>query len=1145
MRKLHSLSKVALASTMLLTAGTGLTLAIDRNNEDEVVKIDARMSRYDCRPNEVLVKFKPSSAVKMRANKAGKYASAGVSGVDAVMQKLGADRVEQLMPLTGKDLSRKMSKSYSGVPVLNADLSKLYRITFDAKKVQSVHEAVEMLRALDEVEFAEPNYLVYSTGTEANGNGNGNGNGNNKSDQWESEPLYSEQWGIQEVNLHHLWKQTPITTDRPIIGIIDTGVDIEHPDLADNIWTNPSENNGAEDSDDDSNGFIDDLHGWDFVNNTGRIGDWNGHGTHCAGTAAGVGGNGKGVAGANPDALIMPVTVLQSDGVGDLATLIKGIDYAVANGADVISMSLGTYAESIALEQSLAKAYQKAVLVAAAGNDGICIYPHPCPPPNGQLGSPSFPAAYTFVLGVQASGKNGMTLWSNYDCDGPIYTNPQYFGEEKLYNYELMAPGQTIISTFINGQYKKLNGTSMATPLVAGAISRLITCKDYSDKEILFGDLIHSTTKNGNVDFFAAYSITDEDRQPTLHHVTNLLDDAEGGDGDNRPDAGETIRLYPTLRNDWGNAMNIRITLEIGENEDETLIEFIENGVSFGNDLSSYAKGKSVNPIVFKLRDDVADGRHIKLRLRATCDNISEEMVQDFVITAENGVEIGGMIDKDLTLYPNVHYIVTKPLAVPDGVKLTILPGTIIKFKSRTGLSISDNAILDCVGEPGNMITFTMADESSTREKLHGYPEVQFKYCVFNKLALDLFTFENCIHNDVRFNEYRPAYTAYCSNLQCSEIEIIIRSIVSADQVRPYEFNNIANNRGFIDLSLCTKSTFNILPYKQGNVYVVGNYDMDHPSVYTIDSCYLSTSREDIARERILDMENPFYPNGFGKVDLSNMLTAPHPEAHGIVWKVVVNGYDAQDEYELLPPLGVGKHKFEVYFNRPMNKEKAPMIAMGVRPPYTQTAIAEEGAWNDEGTIYTAYLTLDGKSNCDGVNRIYVAEAEDDEFFEIPYENYRFNVNVQSAGAMSEGFMAEAGLGKVNLTWENPEENFDDMLGYNLYRYSIKDEAVTDTIRINKTLLEPEETDYTDFDVVPGETYCYYYKVLRTSMTENSPSKTVAATPLTAAKGDANGSMSVDVADVVTEVAYMTNQNPQPFIFEAADVNADLAVTER
>ncbi len=320
-------------------------------------------------------------------------------------------------------------------------------------------------------------------------------------------------------------------------------------------------------------------------------------------------------------------------------------------------------------------------------------------------------------------------------------------------------------------------------------------------------------------------------------------------------------------------------------------------------------------------------------------------------------------------------------------------------------------------------------------------------------------------------------------------------------------------------------------------------YNSSTPNLLTFEEPnYYGTGREDIARQRIRDIENPFHPIGFGKVDLSNMLKAPHPEAHGVVWKVVVNGYDAQDEYELLPPLGVGRHKFEVYFNRPMNKGKVPMIAMGVRPPYTQTAISEEGEWNDEGTVYTAYLTIDGHEAIDGVNRIYVAEAEDDEYFEIPYENYRFNVNVQSAGAMSEGFMAEAGLGKVNLTWENPEENFDDMLGYNLYRYSLNGEAASDTIRINNTLLMPEETTYTDFDVVPGETYCYYYKVLRTSMTENSPSKIVAATPLTAAKGDANGSMSVDVADVVTEVAYMTNQNPQPFIFEAADVNVDLSI---
>lgn len=270
------------------------------------------------------------------------------------------------------------------------------------------------------------------------------------------------------------------------------------------------------------------------------------------------------------------------------------------------------------------------------------------------------------------------------------------------------------------------------------------------------------------------------------------------------------------------------------------------------------------------------------------------------------------------------------------------------------------------------------------------------------------------------------------------------------------------------------------------------------------------------------------------------MLTKPVAEAHGIVWKVVVNGYDAQDEYEQMPPLGVGEHEVKVYFNRPMNKAVEPMIAMGVRPPYTQTSIGG-GSWNEAGDIYTAKLTIMGRDNIDGVNTIYVSGAEDNEFFPIPVENRRFRVNVQSAGSMSNGFEATAGLGKVDLTWESPEEHVNDLLGYNLYRYTVDDtRAVSDTVRINPALLDKEE--FTDYDVVPGTTYCYYYKVMTTALSENSPSKVVAVTPLTAAKGDANGSMDVDVSDIVTEVAYMLGQNPQPFIFDAADVNADTEI---
>ncbi|MBO7240498.1 MAG: T9SS type A sorting domain-containing protein, partial [Bacteroidaceae bacterium] len=147
--------------------------------------------------------------------------------------------------------------------------------------------------------------------------------------------------------------------------------------------------------------------------------------------------------------------------------------------------------------------------------------------------------------------------------------------------------------------------------------------------------------------------------------------------------------------------------------------------------------------------------------------------------------------------------------------------------------------------------------------------------------------------------------------------------------------------------------------------------------------------------------------------------------------------------------------------------------------------------------------------------------------------------------------------GKVTLTWETDEEDFEALLGYNIYRYTDRLESTYtnedkngnwvgghweikgDTVIVNESVLESSEVKFTDYNVVPGTTYYYVIKQLTTSLNSHALSNAVAVTPLTAQKGDANGSMSVDVADVVTEVAYMSYQNPQPFIFEAADVNSD------
>ena len=363
-----------LFSIVLLMACSITLVAQSSNNQDEVVKIE-KWNQRAYREGEVIVKFKADGAVQMRKNAKGKFQTACISQIDALFAELGVEEVEELMPQVGARKAPRRMRAYNGAEVQDHDLSKLYLIHFseqvaapmsNAGEMRTVHQVVEQLQALEEVEFAEPNYIVYALSTDISGNVIG--------DKYDKEPLYSQQWGPAAINLPALWNMPKISTKRPVIAIIDTGVDTEHPDLKDNLWVNEAEKNGVAGKDDDGNGIVDDIHGYDFVNKTGSMADFNGHGTHCAGIAAAVGNNGIGITGANPDALIMPITVMQSDGTGDVATIIKGIDYAAANGADVISMSLGGYSYSIAEEQALGKAYATAILVAAAGNDSRNIY---------------------------------------------------------------------------------------------------------------------------------------------------------------------------------------------------------------------------------------------------------------------------------------------------------------------------------------------------------------------------------------------------------------------------------------------------------------------------------------------------------------------------------------------------------------------------------------------------------------------------------------------------------------------------------------------------------------------------------------------------------------------------------------------------
>lgn len=260
---------------------------------------------------------------------------------------------------------------------------------------------------------------------------------------------YSSLWGMPIINAPAAWDITTGSSS-VVVAVIDTGIDYTHPDLADNIATNSGEipGNGV---DDDNNGFTDDYYGYDFINGDSNPIDDHFHGTHCAGTIGAKGDNSRGVAGVAWSVKLLPVKVLDSYGSGSLASVAAGMNYAVKRGVKIMSMSLGTSSYSSTLENALIAAKNAGVLVvAAAGNDGhnSDVYPH-------------YPSASTQpnVLSIAASNSTDTLA---------------YFSNWGRVSVDLAAPGQSILSTYLGGQYAYASGTSMATPHVAGMAAMLL-----------------------------------------------------------------------------------------------------------------------------------------------------------------------------------------------------------------------------------------------------------------------------------------------------------------------------------------------------------------------------------------------------------------------------------------------------------------------------------------------------------------------------------------------------------------------------------------------------------------------------------------------------------------------------------------------
>lgn len=1276
------------------------TAQVSNDNEYGVYQVDASQTVQAFVPGQVLVKFKDSQPVSVQRLR-GVYKSTSSLGVTNVLAKYGVSSMEKLLPaeVAKPQSALRKVRGFRGETVEENNLDQIYHLKFASEAPDSVLMLVEELKTLDEVEYAEPNYYYYATGTPAattmavpawlpkpaddepaadEGVICANPTQN---------PFYSQQWGIKALNIDQLWSKPIVNSKRPVIAILDTGVDITHPDLKDNIWNNPLETEGEAGYDDDGNGFVDDAHGWDFVYNYHEMDDNNSHGTHVAGIAAAA-DNAIGIVGANPKALIMPVKVLDDDGRGTLADVVKGINYAAQNGADIINLSLGSRSISTAMVEALENAYITSTIVASAGNDWSPIYDK-----NHGL---NYPAAYYCVIGVQATSDAAGTMagFSNYDPDGPVFSRcdisldlNRVKDPTVVYgiNYEVKAPGANILSSVPGGNYVAYNGTSMASPLVAGAISALKMVKADVTNDALMTDLAHM-----DCDFARVYG--DEARVPEIFLAGMTIDDALEGNKspDGEADAGETLNIYPTLLNGWGNSGAISMHLEV-DAEKAPFITIDNPDVDFGYSISAFSHLRSKNPFVVHVSEDVGDNAQVKFVLSCTDENHNKSF--EYYMDVKNMSKIGGLIDKDTVLTADVAWHVTQNIGIMKGVTMTIEPGARLEFDEGMGLSSFGKLVAKGTPEKPIIMTgynnakwggvfshdsedyttytgiyrnedwtkFTLRYTDETPIKIPSYDSTGQNWYYPDEEDLspsNFFRLDDYIMKAVGTRDFTDkqnlltdsefltpivlqmmadfdAYEAECatkyatepgeghSNYFCnikrfdSEYQIYAnpRDTISYCKMSGYSSSysiqpvmkdcEISESGGYALLMTLINSNVlnsNLKQFHSANILssnFINNWDnitmgvneyhkySDLKNCNYFNNCaifdeaendkrymlainsstpvldhsdypsYLGSSREDLIRPYLYEIGNA--PGTFGKIDLSNMPSQPYAEPHGILWKVVVNGKDCQDEFEELDALGVGTHQVQLYFNRPMNKEKAPQVTYGVRRPYAQHKL-EGGTWNEEGTIYTLDMKLTGRESTDGLNRFFVSGAEDNEYFTCPDESTRFNVLIQSAGSLATGFAAEPKMGRVDLKWNNENNDFSDAMGFNVYRYGEaymhhydayedeegwhpeRDVMEADTIRLNKEILHIESTDFTDYDVTPGKTYWYYYKVLSTDLQEYDISNVVAATPLTSTKGDANGSGDVDVADVITTVNYAAGMSPKPFIYEAADMNEDSSI---
>ena len=660
---------------------------------------DERRNReYPCPPGgcefqkgQVLVKL--ATEVRLRGlNLNGTWTED--AALNEALQTQGVLRLEPIFPNARAPKPGEFVVSPQGERLPKPDLTRWYRAALSDEKAD-VYAIVQALSEAAGVAWAEPDYLrqpaegpeskVPHPGTSAPpllGT--------------PTDPLYDQQWHLPATNVPQAWQWLEDNGYAPggsrdiVVAVIDTGVDYAHPDLSANMWVNAAEFSGSPGVDDDGNGYVDDIYGADTVYPDGDPQDDHGHGTHVAGIIAAQANNAEGGVGVAYNVQLMALKAAQYSGVLASSDIAEAIYYAVEKGADVINMSFGGYARSQVEEDALAVAFGQAVLVAAAGNDGKVNLP--CP-----FGRDMYPAAYNWVLGVMASTSSGSRAgFSNYDCT-----------PHDSHEYELMAPGVDVWSTLPVENYAAWDGTSMATPIVSG-IAALLRTK-WSDKDVYSSRFIMgqiAANASPVADAYAALTVAPE---PELSYLEHWLFDTEeqspDNDDDGIVDAGETVDLAIVIRNHWGKADPVTVTLEAwaeGAVFPDPYVTMITDTVNYGA-IGSF--NQDDNGLIYDDEGVITGVRHpfrftvpittpndhvIPFLLTMTAGNGYDPddpnapyvFQSRFYLIVQRGTELPTIISEDMVLSKDYYWLVPDQTLIEAGVTVTVTEGAQIQFWS-------------------------------------------------------------------------------------------------------------------------------------------------------------------------------------------------------------------------------------------------------------------------------------------------------------------------------------------------------------------------------------------------------------------------------------------------------------------------------